>query len=207
MASTKKSAKKSAPAARKSAAAAPTNRKTDWQAVERDYRTGKFTLRELEDKHGADNSLIARRAKRDGWTQDLSVAIRQATKAKLIKAADPVADAVVVNEAAELNKHIILTHRRDVQRARDLAMGMFGELERQRKVAKTLPVRAKVLRSLSESMAKMVALEREAFDIAPAGDQPPPPPSMPNDVLAVEITAIRARIFKSLGRPPIEVQA
>ena len=29
-------------------AAVPARRRTDWEAVERDYRTGKFTLRELE---------------------------------------------------------------------------------------------------------------------------------------------------------------
>ncbi len=197
MAKQQKSAKKSAP--RSAAVSSP---KTDWQAVERDYRTGKFTLRELEAKHGADNGLISRRAKRDGWTQDLSVAIRQATKAKLVKAADPVADAVVVNEAAELNKQIILAHRKDVQRARDLTMGMFGELERQGKLAKTLPVRSKVLRSLTESMAKMVALEREAFDIAPAGDPPPPPPdpSQALDRATAGMDALRAKFAEVLAR-------
>ena len=63
---------------------APARVRPDWQAVERDYRTGKFTLRELEHKHGAANSTIARRAAREGWSQDLSAAVRQATNAKLI---------------------------------------------------------------------------------------------------------------------------
>ena len=41
---------------------APGRRRLDWEAIERDYRTGKFTLRELEAKHGANNATIARRA-------------------------------------------------------------------------------------------------------------------------------------------------
>lgn len=65
------------------AKAAPGKHKTDWEAVERDYRTGKYTLRELGGKHGADPSLISRKAKKNGWTQDLAIAIKQATNAKL----------------------------------------------------------------------------------------------------------------------------
>jgi len=35
-------------------------RRIDWEAIERDYRTDKFTLRELEAKHGTNNATIAR---------------------------------------------------------------------------------------------------------------------------------------------------
>lgn len=112
------------PAAKKKAAgsAAPAKRRTDWEAVERDYRTGKFTLRELEAKHGATNSTIARWAKRNGWSQDLSAAVRQATNAALIteivgaecsKAQQNAADTVLA--AAEVNKQVILAHRSGLQ--------------------------------------------------------------------------------------------
>ena len=92
--------------------------RTDWDAVERDYRTGQFTLRELEAKHGAFNSSIARKAKSSGWTQDLSGAIRQATNAKLAgqlvsdiasKCAQDVSS--VVAAAANQNTRIVLGHR------------------------------------------------------------------------------------------------
>jgi hypothetical protein len=62
-----------------------TKKKTDWEAVERDYRTGKYTLRELETKHGASNSLISRKARNEEWVQDLAIVIQQATEAKLIE--------------------------------------------------------------------------------------------------------------------------
>lgn len=58
---------KSSPA--KGATAAARKARTDWQAVERDYRTGKFTLRELGAKHDCDRGLISRNAKRHGWTK------------------------------------------------------------------------------------------------------------------------------------------
>ena len=94
-------------------------RKTDWEAVERDYRTGKYTLRELETKHGADNGLISRKAKKNGWTQDLAVAIKQATSAKL--AEQLVSKEVSKNQqkvsntidaAATMGANVILGHRK-----------------------------------------------------------------------------------------------
>jgi len=62
MASTPKGAKPAAkkkPAAEKKAAgvSAPTRSKIDWDAVERDYRTGKFTLRELTTSAGGDSAV------------------------------------------------------------------------------------------------------------------------------------------------------
>lgn len=56
---------------------------TDWDAVERDYRTGRFTKRELAEKHGLSHTAINKRAIKFGWVQDLSERINQATQAKL----------------------------------------------------------------------------------------------------------------------------
>lgn len=105
---------------------AQARRRVDWEAVERDYRTTQMTLRELGKKHGADPAAISRNAKKLGWQRDLVPAVRQATRANLIKAAlrDQVnsevnnkvknsqqeyVDSVVV--AAEVNTQVILKHR------------------------------------------------------------------------------------------------
>jgi hypothetical protein len=108
----------------------------DWDAVERDYRTGRFTLRELEAKHGAKNSTIARRAAREDWKKDLTAAVRQATNAGLIQAIvtekcstaqQNAAGAVLA--AAEVNKQVILGHRADIAHARAVAAGLLRELQ------------------------------------------------------------------------------
>jgi len=94
-------------------------KKTDWDAVERDYRTGKYTLRELESKHGADNGLISRKAKKQGWTQDLAIAIKQATNAKLVQqlVSKEVSDGQqkvsnTIEVAATIGMNVILGHRK-----------------------------------------------------------------------------------------------
>ena len=106
------------PAPSKDAGFVAPRKRTDWDAVERDYRTGKFTLREINIKHGADPGQISRKAKKDGWTQDLGEAIRHATNARLV--ADLVDKDVketqqkvniVVLAAAEQNARVIQGHR------------------------------------------------------------------------------------------------
>lgn len=114
----------------------PAKRRTDWDAVERDYRTGKFTLRELEAKHGANNSLISRKAKAGGWTQDLADAIRQATNARLDE--ETVSKEVrngaqkvstVVLAVAEQNTKVILGHRTGLARLNGIKNKLLDQIE------------------------------------------------------------------------------
>jgi hypothetical protein len=54
-------------------AAAPTRRSKqarscpDWHAIEREYRAGGMSLRQLAAKHRCSHSTIANKARRDGW--------------------------------------------------------------------------------------------------------------------------------------------
>jgi hypothetical protein len=111
-------------------------RKADWEAVERDYRTGQYTLRELEAKHGPNNATISRHAANHGWTQDLSVAIKQATNAKLIAAvvSEKCSDAQqsaanTVLAAAEVAKDVILGHRTGLKRITEVKRKLLEQIE------------------------------------------------------------------------------
>lgn len=186
---------------RNGAAATAKKVKTDWQAVERDYRTGNFTLRELATKHGPSHQAIAKQAKTKGWSQDLSIAIKQATNAKLVqdivdkevaKGGQEVANTVLA--AAEVNKDVILGHRQDIRKVRNLAMLMADELEQvslnRDKLADffdlvtedmgeaalaaarrtfqdlvKLPSRIAGAKALSETLTKLQTLERTAFSL------------------------------------------
>lgn len=125
---------KSRPA--RGATAAAKKAKTDWQAVERDYRTGQFTLRELGEKHKANPSLISRNAKAKGWTQDLAIAIQQATNAALVnelvgaevhKSTQKVHS--TVQAAAEVNKNVILGHRTGLNRLTTIKARLLDQIE------------------------------------------------------------------------------
>lgn len=175
--------------------------------MQRDYRTGKFTLRELEAKHGADNGLISRKAKKEGWTQDLSKAIKAATNAKLVEelVSKEISDSQqkvssTVLAAAEVNKDVILGHRKDIKLLRELAADLANELHQigkidlksmasmleddsltQEQIASLregisavtkLPTRILSVQRLSQAFGRVQAMERQAFGL----DDPEAPP-------------------------------
>ena len=116
----KKSAVKSVPV-KKAVPQPAKGRRVDWDAVERDYRTDKFTLRQLEAKHGVSYAQICRKASEKKWTRDLRETIKRATDNALLLDAVTAAQQSATNTvlvAAEVNKRIILGHR---QRLTELA--------------------------------------------------------------------------------------
>jgi uncharacterized protein YjcR len=193
--------RKSAAPSQKSQSPAPGRRKVDWDAVERDYRTGKFTLRELAEKHGPSHQAIAKRSKVHGWTQDLGEQIKQATNAKLVaklvdseiaKGGQAVANTVLA--AAEINAQIILKHRQRLQ-----ALAEDADRARQKLVAMTEMVadvrEAGSLVSAVEAAARtekiLIEQERKAYRI---DDEPATPPSNPVADLLAELSSRGSRL-------------
>lgn len=130
----------------------------DWEAIKRDWRTGKFTQAELATKHKVNPATLNRKIKADraadpeAWPKDLTEAVRLATNARVItemvkaeikgqadkvkgqeqrqeaiaKGQEQVKDAVAM--AAEMSANVILKHQKDLGEAREVAMGLLGEL-------------------------------------------------------------------------------
>lgn len=154
---------------------APKRRGVDWDAVERDYRTGAFTLRELADKYGCSHQAVGKQVKAKGWTQDLSKAVRQATNAKLIEAevAKQVAESgqAVANSvlaAAEVNTQVVLRHRtrleqlnKDADAAREKLAALCDTVADVREAATLVSA----IESLSRTTKNLIEKEREAFGL------------------------------------------
>lgn len=124
-------AKKPTPAKPKGKAA-PVKRRVDWEAVERDYRTGKYTLRQLEANHGISYAEISRRSKKEKWTKDLREVIKQATDAAVLRetvteAQKNVTDTILV--AAEINSQVILAHRTGLKRITTIQQKLLDQIE------------------------------------------------------------------------------
>lgn len=119
-------------------------KKTDWDAVERDYRATSLTLKELGIKYDCKPSAIANQAKRKGWQRDLTDAVKHATSARLIQvsvaeavgaavesgsksAAQAATDAVLAQ--AEINVRIITSHRKRLAELHDLVDSAKDKLE------------------------------------------------------------------------------
>ena len=200
----------------------------DWERIELDYRAGIKTLRQIAEEHKITHGAINNRAKREGWPRDLSAKIQQkadelVSKALVSKIVSKEAKAAE-HEVVEANAHAVasvrLAHRRDIQRARSVAMrlmdemdlscgpenaamlGDLGELLRspdahnQDKLNDiyqkliSLPGRAKTMKDLSESLRVLVTLERQAFGLDDQQKDRTPESEMPASALDAKIAAL-----------------
>ena len=59
----------------KPAAAQPAAR-ADWEAVEKEYRAGILTIREIGRRHGVSDAAVRKHANKKGWTRDLNEKIK-----------------------------------------------------------------------------------------------------------------------------------
>lgn len=182
----------------------------DWAAVERDFRMNQLTYKEMEDKHKVSGVSIWKRSKKYGWTRDLANAVNVATKAMLT--AEAVTNIVnseieksvreglnessaAVLAAAELNKQVILGHRRDATDARvalDKARARVLAVIDNAKDPKTVVSLVGAVESLSRTAKNVIEIERKAFNL----DENTPPAtedSMTDDELARLIAAKLAR--------------
>ena len=186
----------------------------DWERIELDYRAGIKSLREIAADHAVAPSTITRRAKKQGWQRDLSERIqRKADELVTQEEASatrnterntpervlgeshlpPMSEQETVDANAKAVAKVKKAHRKDISRARKVAMGLLDELEAMvgietaKNLAQlgdllrqeddkgrdalnelyqkiiSLPGRSKTMRELSESMNKLVTMERQAY--------------------------------------------
>ena len=108
----------------------------DWLIVEKDYRAGIKTLRQIADEHGITHGAINKRAKRDGWDRDLSGKIQAKAESLVSKAAVSsevsreklATERQIVEANAHAVAHVDLTNRKDVLRGMDVSRQHIDEL-------------------------------------------------------------------------------
>lgn len=112
--------------------------KLDWEAIERDYRAGVKSLRQIADEHGITHGAINKRAKKENWERDLQAKIKAKAEAKVSKAAvsravsaDTASEKEIVEANAQMQADLVLAHRDDIRRQRALVGKLLEELEAQ----------------------------------------------------------------------------
>ena len=111
----------------------------DWEKIEADYRAGIKTLRQIAGEHGVSHVAINKRAKRDGWSRDLSAKIAAKADELVTKGAvtsvvtteSRISEREVIDANAQAIVSVRLSHRRDIQRSRSITMRLLEELELQ----------------------------------------------------------------------------
>lgn len=116
---------------------APTS--PDWEAIERDYRAGVKSLREIAAKDGrVTEGAIRKRAKRDGWERDLASKIKAKADALVRKAVvrkagtqqmSPATEREVIDGNALEMANVDLAHRQGGARMRSLFVTLLTRME------------------------------------------------------------------------------
>lgn len=147
----------------------------DWAAVERDYRTGQYSNRELARIHGPSEGAIRKRAADGGWTRDLSEQIRQRVREKTGRAiaqeiVQAETDAEVVEQAAEVGAQVVRGHQRILNRSRNQLEQLQERIDEMLDDKKEKPETiARTLGSATQAMERTIRLQRQAYGLDDEG--------------------------------------
>lgn len=114
-----------------------TEKQPDWEAIERAYRAGLLSVREIAAAHGVSHTAINKRAKAKSWDRDLKAKIQakadalvsKAEVSKQVSMETEATERVVVEANAKVIADIRIAHRTDIGRYRNLANKLLDELE------------------------------------------------------------------------------
>ena len=105
----------------------------DWEAVEREYRAGRRSLRDIASEFGCAESAIRKRAGKEDWSRDISAKVKQ--KAEELVRKTEVRSAVRTESAISEREQIqasaamiadkVINQRADIQRARSIVQKLW----------------------------------------------------------------------------------
>ena len=188
--------------------------KTDWEAIEREYRAAQLSVREIARQFGVSHVAIGKKAKEKGWVQDLAEKVRKEVTSRLVTIGVTTSGAgtrKTVEEAAERVVRVVREHREDISEARKLTKALVAELRvasenregieseialetasdangKRRAMmlrAVSLPSRAGVITSLSAAMKNLISMERQAFNLDAATGGEPDEPATKADLVGM----------------------
>lgn len=143
----------------------------DWEAVEREYRAGIRSLKDIGAEFGVSDAGILKRAKKEEWQRDLTERIRAKAEAKVsaalvsekVSAESNANERIVVEASAQVLADALLGQRRDVSRSRSIVQRLFDELEAQGDGLEELAMLGEALESGDEEKLAQIARKVIAF--------------------------------------------
>ena len=106
----------------------------DWEAVEREYRAGIRSLRDIAGEFGCTETAIRKRAKRDEWERDLSAKVaakaeslvRKNEVRKEVRTEAAISEREQINVSAQMLADKVLNQREDIKQARALVQRLWA---------------------------------------------------------------------------------
>lgn len=166
----------------------------DWEAIEREYRAGTLSVREIARQNEVSDTAIRLKAKQYGWLRDLSEKVRQELRSKLLCAKlcnENANEGEIVSTNVDQLVKVVDLQRGDIKKQKSIVAILAGQLEqvaqerediettidketegdkdtkRRNSMLKaiSLPTHAGVARDLSVALKNLIPLERQAYGI------------------------------------------
>lgn len=111
--------------------------RTDWDAVERDFRAGVLSNREIGERHGCSEGMVRKKAKALGWTRDLGAKVaakaEDIMRRKVAQGERTPENIATEREIIETNAEAIVSvrmaHRVNIKRATGIVLKLLDELD------------------------------------------------------------------------------
>lgn len=183
----------------------------DWEAIENDYRTGRYSVRQLAEKYDVNESSIRYRIKKYAWSKDLSGDVKKRIDDKLyrntIDELDDADDETLVEAHADKGIGIIKAHRTRIERQRSIVetveCRLIGQLENEKRtvvikgepqeVDLDLEYAGKVLNSLTQSTERLIKLERQSYRLDVEDGPQKPEEKLTDDQLEDAIRSLTSK--------------
>jgi len=104
----------------------------DWEAVERAYRAGVLSLREIGKIHDVSEGMIRKKAKASGWERDLTERVNEKVRNELVRnsvrTANPQTEREIVEEAAATVVQVVRSHRIAISKGKEVVDVLMHQL-------------------------------------------------------------------------------
>lgn len=198
----------------------------DWEAIERDFRAGMLSIREIAKLHDISDTAIRKKAKSGEWDRDLSAKVDERVRTKLVRNAvrtnQPQTEEEIIEEAATVKVTIVREHHRlisngikitellseqlirDAESREDLEQDIEDmtaddkDTRRRNRLMKavSLGTHSTIAVNLANATKTWIGLERQAFNIA---DEPAEIPQTPGTATDDDLDAAIAQFAAKAG--------
>lgn len=108
--------------------------KVDWESVEREYRIGARSLRDIAAEFGCAESAIRKRAGKESWSRDIAAKVKQKAedlvrKAEVrntVRTESAISEREQIQASATMIADKVINQRIDVQRARSIVQKLWA---------------------------------------------------------------------------------
>jgi hypothetical protein len=139
----------------------------DWDAVEREYRAGVKTHREIAEQFNVSHTAIQKKAEKFGWTRNLAAKIKakaddKVARIEVAKKVAKITEQNIIESESGLQAAVLLNEREDIKRLSGLSEKFEIELE---SYPEDLEKKSRIIKSLTDTREKIINLRRRNYGI------------------------------------------